>query len=104
MGGTQWTCFSKSFYLLSFGGQPDNFLPQQTPKPVFFHFYRIQNLKSTICGTFCLYFFYLIERMEYNNAVLKMCFGLTNRPINAFSSTTGKNSNTIGTSSFDQKH
>ena len=36
-GGTHWTCFlrkgNKSFYFDSFGGQPDNFLLNQLPKP-----------------------------------------------------------------------
>ena len=36
MGGTHWTCFivkdDKSYYLDSFGGQPDKFLLKQLPK------------------------------------------------------------------------
>ena len=37
-GGTHWTCFyikeNKSYYFVSFGGQPDKFLPKKLPKPI----------------------------------------------------------------------
>ena len=77
-GGTQWTCFiikdNKSFYFDSFGGQPDNFLIKQIPKPILNHNYKIPDKNSKLCVSYCLYFFYLSERMKYYDANLKMCF------------------------------
>ena len=76
--GTHWTCFivkdKKSFYFDSFRGSPDKFLLNQLPKPLNYHNYKIQNINSQLCGLYCLYFFYLIERMKYYDAVLKMYF------------------------------
>ena len=61
-GGTHWTCFivkdSKSYYFDSFGGQPDKFLLKQLPKPIIYHNYKIQDINSKLCGSYCLYFFY----------------------------------------------
>ena len=41
LGGNHWTCFyikdKKSYYLDSFGGQPDKFLLKQLPKPIIYH-------------------------------------------------------------------
>ena len=78
MGGTHWTCFivkdNKSFYFDSFGGAPDKFLLNQLSKPIMFHNYKIQDINSQLCGSYCLYFFYLIERMNYYDAVLKLVF------------------------------
>ena len=41
MGGSHWTSFiikdKKSFYYYSFGGQPDEFLLNQLPKPIIHH-------------------------------------------------------------------
>ena len=75
-GGTHWTCFivkdNKSFYFDSFGGHPDKFLLKQLPKPIIYHNYKIQDINSKLCGSYCLYFFYLIERMNYYDAILKM--------------------------------
>ena len=75
-GGTHWTAFyvkdNKSYYFDSFGVQPDNFLPNQFPKPIIYHNYKIQDRNSKLCGSYCLYFFYLIERMNYYDAVLKL--------------------------------
>ena len=77
-GGTHWTCFivkdNKSFYFDSFGGQPDKFLLIQLPKPIIHHTYKIQDINSKLCGSYSLYFFYLIERMNYYDAILKMYF------------------------------
>ena len=77
-GGTPWTCFivedNKSYYFDSFGGQPDIFLAKQLPEPIIYHIYKIQNINSKLCGSFCLYFCYLIERMNYYETVLKMYF------------------------------
>jgi len=78
MGGSHWTCFyikdNKSFYYDSFGGSPDKFLLSQLPKPIIYHNYKIQDINSKLCGSYCLYFFYLIERMNYYDAILKMYF------------------------------
>ena len=76
--GTHWTCFivkdNKSYYFDSFGGQPDKFLLKQLPKPIIYHNYKIQDINSRLYGGYCLYFFYLIERMNYYDAILKLEF------------------------------
>ena len=78
MGGTHWTCFivkdNKSYYFDSFGGQPDKLLLNQLQKPIIYHNYKIQNINSKLCGSYCLYFFYLIERLNYYDAILKLVF------------------------------
>ena len=77
-GGTRWTCFivkdNKPYYFDSFGGQPDKFLLNQLPKPIIYHNYKIQDINSFLCGSYCLYFFYFIEKMNYYNAILKLVF------------------------------
>ena len=77
-GGAHWTCFiikdNKSYYFDSFGGQPDKFLLNQLTKPIIYHNYKIQDINSKLCGSYCLYFFYLIERMNYYDAILKLVF------------------------------
>ena len=77
-GGTHWTCFyvkdNKSFNFDSVGGQPDKFLRNQLPKPIRYLNYNIQDINSKLCGSYCLYFMYLIERMNYYDAILKMYF------------------------------
>ena len=77
-GGTHWTCFivkdNESFYFDSFGGQPDEFLLKQLQKPVIYHNYKIQDKNSKLCGSYCFYFFYLKERMNYYDVVLKMYY------------------------------
>ena len=77
-GGTHWNCFilkdNKSYYFDSFGGKPDKFLLKQLPKPIIYHNYKIQDIYSKLCGSYCLYFFYLIERMNYYDTILKMYF------------------------------
>ena len=77
-GGTDWTCFlvedNKSYYFDSFGGHPDKFLLNQLPKPIIYHIYRIQDIYSQLCGSYCFYFFYLIEKMDHCDANLKMYF------------------------------
>ena len=76
MGGSHWTCFiikyKKSYYFDSFGGQPDKFLLNQLSKPIIYHKYKIQDINSRICGSFCFYFFYLIDRMNYYDTILKL--------------------------------
>ena len=78
MRGTHLTCFiakdNKSYYFDSFGGQPDKFLIKQLPEPIIYHSFNIQDINSKLCGTNCLYFFYLIERMKYYDAILKLLF------------------------------
>ena len=78
MGGSHWTCFivkdNKSYYFDSFGGQPDKFLLNHLPKPIIYHNFKIQDKNSKLCGSYCLYFFYLIERMNYYDAILKLIF------------------------------
>ena len=78
-GGSHWTCFivkdNKSYYFDSFGGTPDKFLLNQLPKPIIYHNYKIQDINSQLSGSYCLYFFYLIERMKYYDAILKLVFG-----------------------------
>ena len=68
-GGTRWTCFivkdNKSYYFDSFGVQPDQFFLHQLPKSIIYHNYKIQDINSQLRGSFCLYFFYLFERMNY---------------------------------------
>ena len=77
-GGSHWTCFcikdNESYYFDSFGCQPDKFLLKQLPKPIIYHNYKIQDINSKLCGSYCLYFFYLIEQMNYYDAILKLVF------------------------------
>ena len=77
-GGSHWCAFyikdNKSYYFDSFGGQPDRFLLNQLPKPILYHNYKIQDINSKLCGSYCLYFFYLIERMNFYDAILKLMF------------------------------
>ena len=77
-GGTHWKAFNvknnKSYNFDSFGGAPDKFLLSQLPKPILYHNYKIQDINFKLCGSFCLYFLYLIERMNYYDAVLKLVF------------------------------
>ena len=77
-GGTHWTAYiiknNKSYYFGSFGGQPDKLLLNHSPKPIIYHIYKIQDVNSQLCGSFCLYFFYLIERMNCYDTILKLVF------------------------------
>ena len=81
-GGTHWTCFivkdNKSYYYDSFSGQPEKFLPKRVPKPIIYSNYKIQDINSKLSGSFCLYFFYLIERLNYYDPILKMYFNTIN--------------------------
>ena len=78
MGGSHWVCFivkdNKSYYFDSFGGQPDRFLLIQLQKPIIYHNYKIQDINSKLCDSYCLYFCYLAERMKYYDTTLKMYF------------------------------
>ena len=75
-GGTHWCAFyvkdNKPYYFDSFGGQPDKFLLKQLPKPIKYHNYKIQDINSRLCGSYCLYFFYLVARMNYYDTILKL--------------------------------
>ena len=77
-GGTHWTTFyvknKNSFYFDNFGGQPDKIVLNQLPKPIIDHNYKIQDINSKVCGSYCLYFSYLIEKLNYYHIVLKMYF------------------------------
>ena len=79
VGGSHWTCFhikdNKSYYFDSFGGVPDKFLLNQLPNSILYRNYKIQDIKSKLCGSYCLYFFYLIERMNCYDTILKRYFG-----------------------------
>ena len=50
------------------------FLLDQLPKPITYHNYKFQYRKSKLCGSYSLYFFCLIERMNYYDTTLKVCF------------------------------
>ena len=79
-GGTDWNCFlvnkDGSFYFDSFGGNPDKFLRQQLPRPMIVNKYKIQNFDNMLCGSYCLYFFYLMERMNFYDTILKLDFDI----------------------------
>ena len=81
-GGTHWTCFyikdNKSYYFDSFGGTPDKFLLNQLPKPIIYHDYKVQDINSKLCCPYCLYFFYLIERRNYYDAISEMYLNTVN--------------------------
>ena len=81
VNGTHWTCFitkhKKSYYFDSFCGQPDKFSLNQIPKPIYQN-YKIEDKISKLCGSYCLYFIYLIEGMNYYDYILKMCFDKIN--------------------------
>ena len=83
-GGSHWTCsmvkHNKSHYFDSFVGQPDKLLPKQKHKPIKNHNYKIQDTNSELCGSYCLYFFYLIDTnllfylIYYYDTILKKYF------------------------------
>ena len=68
-GCSHWTCFivkdNKSYNFDCFSGQTDKFLLNQLPKPIIYHKYKIQDINSKLCGSYCLYFYYLFESMKY---------------------------------------
>ena len=76
---SHWTSFivkyNKSYHFDSFGGKPGKFLVNQLPKPTIYRNYKIQDIISQLCGSNCLYLFYLIERMNSYDTLLKMYFG-----------------------------
>ena len=60
MGGTHWTSFivkdNESYYFDSSCGTPDELSLNQLPEPIIYHFYRIQNINTRLCGSYCLCF------------------------------------------------
>ena len=58
MWGSHWTCFytknNKAYHFDSLGVQPVKFLPNQLPKPIIYHDYKIQDINSKLCGSYCL--------------------------------------------------
>ena len=50
-------------------------------------------ISSRICGFCCLYFSYLIERMNYFDANLKMSFGQLIMPMNVFGKSSSSHDN-----------
>ena len=74
-GGTHWVAFYNSKYFDSFGGSPDQWLIKQLPKSIIYHNYIIQDIYSKMCGTYCLYFLYLLENnVNYEDAVLNIFY------------------------------
>ena len=77
-GGTHWTCYrvkkDKTFYFDSFGAHPYKFLLNQLPKLITYHNYKIQDINFNLCGSYCLYFFFLNKRMNYYDTILKCIF------------------------------
>ena len=77
-GGSHWTAFyvenKKSYHFHSIGGQPDKFSLKQSPETILYHNYKIQDINSKLCGSYCLHFFYIIERMNYYDTILKLVF------------------------------
>ena len=69
-GGTDRVAFyvstiHESEYFNSFGGPPDTWLIEQLPKAIKYYNYIIQGIDSEsddsmMCGTYCLYFLYLL--------------------------------------------
>ena len=78
MGGGHLTCFyikdKKSYYFDSFGGLPDESLLKQLPKPIIYQNSEIREINSRLCGSYCFYFFFLIERLNYYDTFLKLVF------------------------------
>ena len=64
MGGTHWTCFhlkgNKLFYFDGFQSS-GTFLGQKSLELISFHNFKFQDKNGRVCGSYCYYFFYLIE-------------------------------------------
>ena len=78
MEGSHWTCFilkdNKRFYFDSFGEQHNKFLINKLPKPISYHNYKRQDKNFNLSGFYCLYVFFLIEKLNYYDVILKMYF------------------------------
>ena len=93
--GTHWTAFyvknSESFYFDAFGGQLDDFVLKQSPKLITYSIYKVQDKTSGISGSYCLYFFYLFERVNYYDVnSKKISIKKINMPSNVSGSTQEK--------------
>ena len=77
--GTHWVRSiikdNKIYYLDGFGDQSGILLLNRLPKPKKYQNYKTQDVNSKLCGPYCLYFFYLIERMNSYDTILKLYFG-----------------------------
>ena len=65
--------------------------------------YAIQDINSRLCGSYCLKFFSLIERMNRYDTISKMYFGYMNMPINVFGNSSKNSENTTDTTLIVQK-
>ena len=78
MSGNNWMCFyikdNSGYFFNSFGRALDEVLLNELEKPITYHNNKNQDRKSRFCGTYCLYFCNLLERMNCYNAVLKTYF------------------------------
>ena len=74
MGASHWTCFivkdDKSFHFDSFGVTPDNLLLNQLSKPILYHNHKIQVITSKLGGSYCLYFSFSIESMNFYHTII----------------------------------
>ena len=77
-GGSHWICFmiknNKPYYFDCFGGTPSKFLLNRLPKTITYHNYKIQDIYSRLCDSQCMFFFVLIEGMNYYDTILKWYF------------------------------
>ena len=64
----------KKNYFDLISGILDKFLLQQLPQPINTHIFNYQDTDNKLCGVFCLYFYYLIERIDYRKVVSKIYF------------------------------
>ena len=108
MGGTHRACFQmkriKSLYFDSFGGNPNNFIVSQLPKPLLYHNYIIRDKTFRLCGTNCPYFFYLLEVTQYYDAILKLSFfSQIDLPMNIFGNRSSSHDIKIATRFFVQQ-
>ena len=75
MSGTHCTFLiikdNNSLFFDSSGGPPDKFLLNQFSESIIFHNYKNLDTNSRLSGVYCFYFLYVIERIDYYNAVLK---------------------------------
>ena len=46
---------NKSYYFDSFGGSPDKFSPNQLPKPIIYHIYKIKKIPKCVAHTVCTF-------------------------------------------------
>ena len=101
-GGTHWTSFikndNKPQNFDKFGGQPDNILIYQLLKQIVYHSHKIQDTNFKLCGSYCLYFFYIIRRMKFYDTTLKMSFRYLNVRTNVFGIYSNNSENKVDTS------